>query len=64
VLRPIQRVDLPRLWDPVEDFEVAVLSSPGPVVHHSLVEFEAGFAQDVAQPRKDHVSCVSRSTGS
>jgi len=56
VLRPIQRTDLPRLWELVEDFEVAVLSSPGPVVPQSLAEFEAGFDQEVAQPRKDHVS--------
>jgi RimJ/RimL family protein N-acetyltransferase len=56
VLRPLQRTDLPRLWELVEDFEVAVLSSPGPVVPHSLAEFEAGFDEEVAQPQKDHVS--------
>jgi RimJ/RimL family protein N-acetyltransferase len=54
VLRPIQRADLPRLWELVEDFEVAVLESPGPVVPHSLAQFEARFDQDLGQEHKDH----------
>lgn len=54
VLRPIQREDLPRLWQLIADLEVAVLASSGPVVPHSLAEFEASFDQDLAQPRRDH----------
>jgi RimJ/RimL family protein N-acetyltransferase len=53
VLRPIQRADLPRLWELVDDFEVAVLGSPGPVVPTSLSELEANFDRDLAQSRKD-----------
>jgi RimJ/RimL family protein N-acetyltransferase len=53
LLRPIQRADLPRLWELVRDFEVAVLGSPGPVVPQSLPEFEAEFDPDPAKPRKD-----------
>ena len=49
VLRPIQRADLPRLWELVADFEVAVLGSPGPVVPSSLAQFEAGFDQELTQ---------------
>lgn len=47
VLRPIQRGDLPRLWELISDFEVAVLGSSGPVVPRSLAQFEAGFDQDL-----------------
>jgi len=47
-------MDLARLWKLVADLEVAVLASSGPVVPHSLPEFEASFDQDLAQPRKDH----------
>jgi RimJ/RimL family protein N-acetyltransferase len=54
VLRPIQRADLPRLWELVEDLEVAVLASSGPVVPHSLAEYESSFDEGIAQPRKDH----------
>lgn len=53
VLRPIQRADLPRLWELVSDLEVAVLGNPGPVVPRSLAQFEAGFDQDLAQDHKD-----------
>ena len=53
VLRPIQRADLQRLWELLEDFEVAVLGSQGPVVPHSLAESEANFDQELTQPRKD-----------
>jgi hypothetical protein len=51
VLRPIQREDLPRLWELVSDFEVSVLGSSGPIVPSSLAQFEAGFDQDLT---KDH----------
>jgi RimJ/RimL family protein N-acetyltransferase len=53
VLRPIQRADLPRLWELVEDFEVAVLGSSGPVVPHSLAQFETRFDQELTQEQKD-----------
>ena len=53
VLRPIQREDLPRLWELVADFEVAVLGNPGPIVPRSLAASEANFDQELAQPRKD-----------
>jgi hypothetical protein len=38
VLRPIQREVLPRLWELISDFEVAVLGSSGPVVPRSLAQ--------------------------
>src|SRR5215475_11171284 len=41
VLRPIDKADLPRLWQLVEDFEVALLVRDGPIVPLSLAEFEA-----------------------
>jgi RimJ/RimL family protein N-acetyltransferase len=53
VLRPIQRADLPRLWELISDFEVAVLGTSGPVLPRSLAEFEATFDHDPAQPGKD-----------
>jgi len=53
VLRPIQRADPPRLWELVEDFEVAVLGAPGPIVPHSLAEFEARFDQELTKEQKD-----------
>src|SRR5215211_4771569 len=53
LLRPIQREDLPRLWELVSDFEVAVLGSPGPVLPRSLAQFEAGFDQDLTKDHKD-----------
>ena len=43
MLRPIERADLPRLWELVRDFEVSVLSSQGPVGPYSLAEFEAQY---------------------
>jgi len=53
VLRPIQRGDLPRLWELISDFEVAVLGSSGPVVPRSLARFEAGFDQDLTKDHND-----------
>jgi RimJ/RimL family protein N-acetyltransferase len=53
VLRPIQRADLPRLWELTEDFEVAVQGNPGPVVPHSLAEFEARFDRELSQEHKE-----------
>ena len=53
VLRPIEQGDLPRLWELVGDFEVAILKNPGPVLPQSLAEFEANFDQDASQHRKD-----------
>ena len=45
VLRPIEKADLPRLWELVGDFEVQVLSETGPVGPVSLAEFEAKYEQ-------------------
>ena len=53
LLRPIERGDLPRLWEMERDFEVALLLHPGPVLPRSFAEFEANFDQDAARPRKD-----------
>jgi len=53
VLRPIERPDLPRLWELVEDIEVAALFSAGPVVLASLAQWEARFEQEAANPRTD-----------
>jgi RimJ/RimL family protein N-acetyltransferase len=53
VLRPIKRADLPRLWELIAYFEVAVLGTSGPVLPQSLAEFEATFDHDPAQPGKD-----------
>jgi len=52
VLRPIERTDLPRLWQLIWDLEVAVLATSSPVQPRSL-EFEATFDHDPAQPGKD-----------
>jgi RimJ/RimL family protein N-acetyltransferase len=52
VLRPIERADLPRLWELVRDFEVAVLSSNGPVGPQSLAEFEASFEEPDAEAKR------------
>jgi len=44
-LRPIERADLPRLWELVRDHEVSVLSSQGPVGPYSVAEFEAQYEE-------------------
>jgi RimJ/RimL family protein N-acetyltransferase len=53
VLRPIQRADLPRLWELLEDFEVKVRSETGPVVPVSLARHQARFDQEAAEPPTD-----------
>jgi len=53
VLRPIQRADLPRLWELLEDLEVKVLSETGPVLPFSLARYEARFDQEAAEPPRD-----------
>lgn len=52
VLRPIERADLPRLWELVRDFEVSVPSSPGPVGPQSLAEFEAQYEERDAEAKR------------
>jgi RimJ/RimL family protein N-acetyltransferase len=43
-LRPIERSDLPRLWELIQaDLEVIVLSRTKPAAPISLAEFEAGY---------------------
>lgn len=53
VLRQVQRLDLPRLWELLEDFEVAVLSDLGPVLPTSLATYEARFDAEAAEPARD-----------
>jgi [ribosomal protein S5]-alanine N-acetyltransferase len=53
LLRPIERADLPRLWEMVADFEVRVLYSNGPVGPLSLAEFEADHDESLSDKRKD-----------
>jgi RimJ/RimL family protein N-acetyltransferase len=53
VLRPIERADLPRLWELLEDLEVAVLADVGPVVLAPFARWEARFEQHAADPPKD-----------
>jgi RimJ/RimL family protein N-acetyltransferase len=56
VLRPIERRDLPRLWELLEDTEVAVLADLGPIVPASLVEYEAKYNERLRQANKDWVA--------
>jgi RimJ/RimL family protein N-acetyltransferase len=53
VLRPIEQADLPRLHELIGDFEVSVLSSPGPIGPVSLAEFEARYEK--SEPGKRDV---------
>lgn len=53
VLRPVEREDLPRLWELLEDLEVEVLASAGPVLPISLAQYEARFEEHAADPPKD-----------
>jgi RimJ/RimL family protein N-acetyltransferase len=53
VLRPIQRADLPRLWELLEDLEVKMRSETGPVVPVSLARYQARFDQEAAEPPTD-----------
>jgi diamine N-acetyltransferase len=56
VLRPIERTDLPRLWEFLEDPEVAVLADLGPIVPTSLVEYEAKYDERLRETNKDWVA--------
>jgi RimJ/RimL family protein N-acetyltransferase len=58
VLRPIERADLPRLWELLEDMDVAVLADGGPIVPVSLSSYEARFDRHLAQPPEDLVEFV------
>jgi RimJ/RimL family protein N-acetyltransferase len=53
VLRPIQRADLPRLWELLEDLEVKIRSETGPVAPVSLARYQARFHQEAAEPPTD-----------
>jgi len=55
-LRPIERLDLVRLVELLEDPDVAALAGEGPVVLASLADWEAWFEQRVANPPKDRIS--------
>lgn len=56
VLRPIERADLVRLWELLEDLEVAALADGGPVVLAPLARWQASFEQQAADPSKDRIS--------
>jgi RimJ/RimL family protein N-acetyltransferase len=53
VLRPIKNADLPRLWELVGDFEVSMLSSPGPIGPLSLAEFEARYKKKEPEKKNE-----------
>jgi RimJ/RimL family protein N-acetyltransferase len=55
-LRPIERSDLVRLVELLEDPEVAVLAGEGPVILASLAEWEAWFERRAANPPNDSIS--------
>jgi ribosomal-protein-alanine N-acetyltransferase len=55
-LRPIERSDLVRLAELLEDLEVAALADEGPVVLAPLARWEAWFEQRAADPPKDSIS--------
>jgi RimJ/RimL family protein N-acetyltransferase len=63
VLRPIQRADLPRLWELLEDLEVKVRRETGPVVPISLARYEARFDQEAATPASDQLWFAVESDG-
>jgi RimJ/RimL family protein N-acetyltransferase len=63
VLRPIERADLPRLRELLEDLDVAVLSDVGPVVPVSLAGYEARFDEQAADPPKDQRSFAIEADG-
>jgi RimJ/RimL family protein N-acetyltransferase len=58
ILRPIERADLPRLWELLEDMDVALLADGGPIVPVSLSSYEARFDRHLAQPPEDLVEFV------
>jgi RimJ/RimL family protein N-acetyltransferase len=62
-LRPIERSDLARLAELLEDLEVASLAQEGPVVLASLGEWEAWFEQRARNPPKDSISFAVESQG-
>lgn len=58
VLRPPRREDLPRLWELLEDLEVAILAQPGPVVPMTLAQYQQRFDRLTIEPRKDLIELV------
>ena len=56
ILRPIERADLPRLWELMEDVEVAVLADGGPIAPTSLSEYEARFEKEITERRTDRIN--------
>ena len=58
VLRPTRREDLARLWELLEDLEVATLAQPGPVVPMTLAQYEQRFDRLSIEPRKDLIELV------
>jgi len=58
ILRPTERADLRRLWELLQDMDVAVLADDGPIVPVSLSSYEARFDRHLAEPRDDLVEFV------
>ncbi len=58
VLRPTRREDLPRLWELLEDLEVAVLSMSGPGLPVSLDRYLEEYERAIAEPRPALVRLV------
>src|SRR5215203_3968042 len=63
VLRPIERADLARLWELIEDFEVVLLASSGPIVPTSLAEFETFFDERARERNKDSTEFAIEADG-
>ncbi|MDP9328620.1 MAG: GNAT family N-acetyltransferase [Actinomycetota bacterium] len=62
-LRPTERADLPRLWELLEDMDVAVLADGGPVVPTSLSRYEARFDRQIVDPPNDRIEFVIEADG-
>jgi RimJ/RimL family protein N-acetyltransferase len=63
VLRPIERSDLPRLWELLEDPEVAVLAELGPVRPTSLAEYEAKYDERLREANREWVAFAIETSG-
>jgi hypothetical protein len=62
LLRPIERSDLPRLWELLEDVEVAALAETRPDRPTSLVEYPAKFDERLREATRTGSRSRSRST--
>jgi RimJ/RimL family protein N-acetyltransferase len=62
-LRPTERADLPKLWELLEDMDVAILAEGGPVVPTSLSRYEARFDRQIVDPPDDRIEFVIEADG-